>query len=698
MTRTLCSAVVLLSLTSLAHGQILSHPSPYLDYIYPAGARQGQTVTVEFGGAGGLDGAKSIVIDGPPGITVNDVKPVERPVSGLTVHATFTIAPDAPPGRRFVRVQGGSNGLTNFRYFFVGNVNEVIEKEDNNTPATAQEVTAPVVVNGRIDKDLDVDCFRFQAKAGQRFVLAVLAYGMETVHRGNFIQGYVDTSLELLDATGKILAATDDTLGLDPAIVHTFAADGQYVVRVQSLSFKGSLSSVYRLTIGDIPYPTSVFPAGAERGKEVDIEVTGLNLAAPIRRKIKMPAEGSFPLFFLPPASGPTTGFDLPMMRGELGETIESEPNNDAKSAQRLAFPALVNGRIEGKGDEDWYRVTLKKGQSVVFEVTAQRHIRSPIDTMLELYDGAGKKIGENDDGILFGNQCTADFASGDSRLQFTVPADGDYLVRLRDQSGTFGPSAVYRLAIQDSFPEFTIYQWPDAVPIWGPGTTSSFLVELTHWGLKSDIELRIEGLPKGWTGSSVKISNPVFGIFVAPNATRYPLTITAPADAVPGTAVPFKVIGKIQHEGRTLSREAQYLTLYGNAHNDRMFLKPSPSARAAVAGYMDAWPIVDIKELTMTVGETVEIPVKIQRKAGDKPGPLSVIVNTWTVAANCGIGRPVPMRADQDTLMLPLTIAPGTALGTRGIVVSRAWSSDVRGGRPGPCSPLITLHVKDKK
>jgi hypothetical protein len=221
--------------------------------------------------------------------------------------------------------------------------------------------------------------------------------------------------------------------------------------------------------------------------------------------------------------------------------------------------------------------------------------------------------------------------------------------------------------------------------------------VELSHWGLTTNFEVAIEGLPKGWTGSSVNVGVANYRQYVAPLATRFILTITAPADASKGTAVPFKVMGRTRIDGKLIEREAQYMTLYGNSHNDRMFLRPSPIARAAVTDYMDAWPTTEVKELTVVAGETVQIPVKFNRKAGEKPGAIGVVVNGPTVAANCGMGPPVAMKPDQDTLMMPLTIPATSFLGTRGIVVARSWSSDIRGGRPGPCTPLILLHIKSK-
>src|SRR4051794_15665252 len=106
-----------------AQAQNLVHPDPTLHYVYPAGGQPGQTVAVELGGPGGLTGATGVLVEGRPGISVTDVK-----AAGSTVvRATFTIAPDAAPGRRLVRVLGGANGLTNFRYFFVGRLPELLE-------------------------------------------------------------------------------------------------------------------------------------------------------------------------------------------------------------------------------------------------------------------------------------------------------------------------------------------------------------------------------------------------------------------------------------------------------------------------------------------------------------------------------------------------------------------------------------------
>src|SRR5581483_8133245 len=112
-----------------------------------------------------------------------------------------------------------------------------------------------------------------------------------------------------------------------------------------------------------------------------------------------------------------------------------------------LVQPMTVNGRFNKPGDEDWYRVRVGRGKTIRLDVMAQRVLRSPVDTLVEVFDAAGKKLVENDDGRLYSrpNQCAHDFSSGDSWLPFTAPADGDYFVRVSEQSGQGGPQAIYR-------------------------------------------------------------------------------------------------------------------------------------------------------------------------------------------------------------------------------------------------------------
>ena len=77
----------------------------------------------------------------------------------------------------------------------------------------------------------------------------------------------LDPALTLLDATGAVLATNDDFGETrEPLIVYTPAADGTFLVRVSDSLNTGSPRHVYRLTIGEVPYLTSVYPLGRRKG------------------------------------------------------------------------------------------------------------------------------------------------------------------------------------------------------------------------------------------------------------------------------------------------------------------------------------------------------------------------------------------------------------------------------------------------
>lgn len=696
-------------------GQTLQHPDCTLHYIYPSGAQQGQTVRVELGPLASLQGATEVVIDGPPGISVTELGRV-----GDVFQAVLAVAPDAPPGRRWVRVRGGSVGLTSCRPFFVGRLPETLESEPNQDPQTAQRVEPPLVINGRIQPNGDVDCFAFDARAGQSLVAGVLAHGMDVKEEGSR-GGFLDLQLELLDGSGNVVAASDDALGLDPLVHWNVVANGRYILRLRSLGYKGSPSSVYRLTVGEVPYPVAVFPVGGRRGERSEVEFFGPNVPSGTRQSVEIQADAPGPVQQLLWDHPLTDGRGLAFAVGELAEVIETEPNDSAASTMRLDVPhagtasavaqvgsaaqaaapvtspgeqgCTVNGRFGSAGDEDWYRFTLDKGQGLLLHTMAQRHLFSPVDTVLEVYDSDGNRVAENDDGAVWANECTHDFASTDSWLVFQAPRAGEYLLRVRDHSGAAVPRAVYRLTVEPLRPDFVLHLWPDAVPIWGPGTSAAFVVQLMHWGgLKADVELRIEGLPEGWVGSRGVIPASSFQLLGPPYGTKALLTITAPSDAPPGAMAAFRVVGRAQQDGRTIEHVACPLTLLGNSHNDRMHLRESFVARAVVAPPVDCWLETPVQELEVRRGQTVEIPVTVHRRS-DAQKVIGVVVNGQTPAAGCGWSAPITLAADQTQVRVPLTIAEQQP-GTYGIVVARSWSSDLRTGRPGPCTPLIRLRV----
>lgn len=704
MRTTRLACLLSLLLVGSLRAQPLRHPDATLQYVYPAGARQGATVEIELGGLDGINGANAVLVEGAPGVTVRDLKPHKIHRVGA-LSATLVVAPDAPVGKRLLRVRGGSAGLTNARPFFVGRLPEVVEKDANDTPESAQEIALPTVVNGRIEAMLDADCYAFRARPGQKVVAAVLAHGMDSLHNVFRMIGFLDASLDLLDDKGRVVAAAADTLGLDPVLEHTVKDEGRYVLRVSSVLHRGSLGAVYRLTVGDIPYPTHVFPGGGQRGQKVEVEVLGTNVATGTKLTVSVPAlegrTGSVPLSV--PFDHPLSdGRELPYVAGDLVEVRESAKHATLSTAQTLTLGSVVNGRIDRPGEDDWYRLPLKKGQGVVLAVMAQRHLRSAVDSLLEVYNAAGQKLADNDDGIPYGlgNSIAHDFPSSDSWLAFTAPADGDYFVRLADQGDAHGSQALYRLSATNLEPDFELHQWPDAVPIWGAGSTAAFLVHMHFWGgLDTDIQVRVEGLPQGWTGSTAIIPVTAYRQFIAPYGYQALLTITAPANATAGTVVPFRVVGRVEQGGKVLERTSHPLTLYGGGPSKRRHFRSTPQSWAVVGPSQGILLSSPVQEVTVRLNESVQVPVRIQHLGDNKgeigvtidgPFPGSAAATAWT--------SPLTLKPGQTEATLTLTVGGKRQPGTYGVVISRSWSSDMRVGRPGPCTPIIRLNVLPPK
>lgn len=90
-----------------------------------------------------------------------------------------------------------------------------------------------------------------------------------------------------------------------------------------------------------------------------------------------------------------------------------------------------------------------------------------------------------------------------DSRLTFTAPADGDYLVHLRDVRGFQGPDYSYTLDIRPRRPDFQV-TLHGANPEVSPGSGKEFRVEAKRVdGYEGPIRVDIAGLPPGFHAST---------------------------------------------------------------------------------------------------------------------------------------------------------------------------------------------------
>jgi hypothetical protein len=231
----------------------LFHPDPVLHYEIP---KDGEYV-VEIRDSiyrGREDFVYRIAVGELPYIT--SIFPLGGPadaqttveLKGWNLPCTTLTLTNGDPGVYPVCVRG-RDGTCNAVPFAVDNLPECLEKEPNNSAATAQAVTLPIIVNGRIDRPGDWDIFRFEGHAGQSIVAEVYARRLDSP---------LDSVLKLTDADGKQLAFNDDhedkgagldTHYADSYLTATLPADGTYYVHLGDAQHQGGSEYAYRLRI-----------------------------------------------------------------------------------------------------------------------------------------------------------------------------------------------------------------------------------------------------------------------------------------------------------------------------------------------------------------------------------------------------------------------------------------------------------------
>jgi len=113
------------------------------------------------------------------------------------------------------------------------------EKEPNDGFNQAQELTLPTVVVAKIERDKDVDVFRFVGKAGEKVRIEVFAARLGSP---------TDTLLTVYDAEKRVLTSVDDTDGKpDPIVNLTLPRDGVYYISVIESNDLGGAIFAYRL-------------------------------------------------------------------------------------------------------------------------------------------------------------------------------------------------------------------------------------------------------------------------------------------------------------------------------------------------------------------------------------------------------------------------------------------------------------------
>ncbi len=456
---------------------------PEIQSLSPLGGRPATTLEVEIRGKA-LNGAYSVFLS-PDGVRayVTRVEAIESPegkknenkdarmyrvLLRLEVDAT---AKSGPHSLRLVSPHGVSNGL----YFHV--LKDQITGETvtpHHLPTQAQPVTLPVIVNGRISKQAEVDYYRFEVLKDQQLAFELISTQSAT---GKGFQPqltlYAPTGSWMNPDFATKLATyselSNETIPINSGLTY-YCKKGPYVLQVRSLSYNGAPDFDYLLRMGpsgsgtlaeylqeaqpgllgwqERDFSRKIGPdrikalwARAAAGKEVskpgaENKVTSEATSSVEPKRGDYPSSGAIPIDAMP------------------ASILETEPNNGLEQAAVLTIPGLVEGSIDRPGDVDTYRLDLKPGEKLAFEIQTLDLAPPHFVPVLEVKDGSGRELLTNIHKMNSLRNTTSRLKTVEPKVIDTFEQSGAHFVQIRDITSRFGNAGCkYRLLVRHQIP-----------------------------------------------------------------------------------------------------------------------------------------------------------------------------------------------------------------------------------------------------
>jgi hypothetical protein len=372
--------------------------------------------------------------------------------------------------------------------FVVGDGPEIAEAEPNDNFSSPQSVTnLPVTINGRLEKRGDVDSYRIHVRAGEWLDARIDSYTL---------MSQVDAVLRLTDEHGYQIAWNHDFATLDPRLIWRSPRDQEVVLQVFGF----------------------VYPANSE------IQLTG-------------GPGGVYRLHVNREASPPPDVF-LPLS--------EHEPNNSRTNAATLSIPGTVAGTICPAGDEDRFRLKVKKDE-IIEARTESAALGSQLDSWLKLEDSKGKELARDDDANN----------SPDPRLEWKAPADGEYFLVIGSVTHQGDEDFRYRLKVTSVSPAYTATLAANELVL-SPGSTNTLKFNLKRLrNFTNELTAGIKSLPAGVTiGTASVPAKDGEGSLQLITATNAP-AFSAPVEVVlhdktanADRPIPFELVSRSENNG----------------------------------------------------------------------------------------------------------------------------------------------------
>ncbi|HWA99359.1 MAG TPA: c-type cytochrome domain-containing protein [Pirellulales bacterium] len=454
--------------------------------------------------------------------------------------------------------------------------------------------------------------------------------------------------------------------------------DPKHAMQLPTLPEAGSINVGGRLAIMDHKRAEDVdlFRFEARRGQEIVIETMAARRGSPIDTKLEVLDAAGKPIERMQLQAvldsyitfRPITS-DAPDVRVKNWEEMELNEYMYLQGEVCKIF------RMPQGPDSGFQFYSMANKRRAYFDTSSTAH---PMDEPCYIVEAhrPGAKLTPNGLPVFhlhYANDDEGDRQLGsDSRLTFTAPADGSYLVRVSDVRGFSGDRFVYRLTLRPRKPDFVV-RLTGARPTVsrGSGVAIGFRAERID-GYDDDIRIDIRGVPVGFrvtTPITIQAGHQQASAVLNADDKLEPL----PKDAWNNV----KVTATAMLAGHEVTREVNALgpvTVAAEPPEARVFLEPA--------------------ELTIAPGTTIKAKLRIER--GEFDGPVAFDVENLphgVIVDNIGLNG-ILIPAGQSERQIFLKAAPWVPETDRTCFAQAKGARKAKG--PGSqASPPLLLHVR---
>ncbi len=359
-----------------------------------------------------------------------------------------------------------------------------------------------------------------------------------------------------------------------------------------------------------------LFKFDAKKGQDWIIETTAAQRGSPVDTRLEILHPDGTPVeqVILQAIRNSAINF-RPIDANSAAWRVDNWNEMDLNEYYYMQGEACRIFRMPQGPDSDMLFYTANGKRRDFFGTSATAHALDEPDYIVEPHP-PGEKLESNGLPIFpiyYANDDDGERKLGvDSRIHFTVPEDGAYVIRVTDTRGCSGERYVYRLVVREARPDFKV-TLIGADPTVEAGSGREFTVSAERMDdFEGEIKVDFAGLPPGFAVSSPLV--------IQAGQAEAKGTLHAMLDAVQPneTNVPMtKITATALVKGQSVTKDVNNFGKIKLGEKPKLFvmLEPTDSPVSTNAAPKPSAPL----ELTIAPGQNVPAWIKIRRNGHEE-------------------------------------------------------------------------------